>query len=193
MDCASITDSADYNCTNPWGNNCTTIVGFDFARVWNITRNIQRYCPTDPRLFLAGNQPANISNAALTNEACERFAGKTWAYYPSADIWVRLTTWKFPLLQLVFTSPRPPLGLAVEGFVIAHLLGDPIGTIKDHLHVISNCQKRADYWRTYFGGRNGSLTKEQVGRAWKTFTIITISYDEWGKGDEARDVLTRSL
>lgn len=179
-----------------WGMNCVNKVGFDFDTLWNITQRIQQYCPTDARLWLKNNIPATPENAALTGEACKAFAGPSWKAYPAADIWVRLTTWKFPLLQLVASSPRPPLGFKVEGFVILHLLGDPVGTIKDLLHVISNCQRRADFWRTYLARRyphKQHLSSIQVDRAWKAFTIIAISYDEWGRGNEVQETLKNSL
>ena len=63
-------------------------------------------------------------------------------------IWVRLTTWKFPLFQLIAQFPRPPLGLATQFFVMAHLLGDPIDTIKNLLQKLSKCQSRAESWKS---------------------------------------------
>jgi len=130
-DCLSIADSTEYNCTTRWGLNCTNTLGFDFTSLWNITQLIQQYCPTDPRLFLIDNLPATPENAALTHSACKTFAPAPWTPYPASDIWARLQTWKFPLFQLALSSPRPPLGLWVDGFVLAHLMGDPISTIAD--------------------------------------------------------------
>lgn len=196
MDCLSLPDNGQYNCTNLWGTNCINAIGFDFDTMWEITQRIQQYCPTDSRLFLIDNIPATESNAALTGPACKAFAGSIWQFYPAADTWVRLTTWKFPLLQLVASSPRPPLGFAVEGFVILHLLGDPVGTIKDLLRVVSSCQKHADYWRAYLAKPQPGmwqLSSVQIGHVWKSFTIISISYDEWGKGEDVKIILKNSL
>jgi hypothetical protein len=195
MDCLSLPDG-EYNCTNRWGLNCINKIGFEFLSMWNITLRIQRYCPTDSRLFLNDNRAATEENAALTGLDCKRIAGSIWQFYPAADTWVRLTTWKFPLLQLVASSPRPPLGFAVEGLVILHLLGDPVGTIKDLLHVISTCQEHADSWRTYLAklqpGKR-QLSNTQIDHVWKAFTIISISYGEWGRREEVKKTLKKSL
>ena len=61
-------------------------------------------------------------------------------------IWACLTNWKFPLLQLVAQFPRPPLGLGAQAFVIAHLLGDPVDTIRNLLRKLATCQRRAKKW-----------------------------------------------
>ncbi len=196
MDCLSIPDSAEYNCSNRWGVNCTSHIGFQFDEMWSITQRIQRYCPSDPRLYLGGSGPATPKNAALTGRACKAIAGETWQYYPADNIWERLTTWKFPLLQLVASSPRPPLGFAVESFAIVHLLGDPVGTIKDLLRVISNCQQRANFWRAELDRHRSNRlqsTLAQANHAWKAFSIISISFDEWGKGDEVQKILKDTL
>lgn len=164
--------------------------------MWEITLRILQYCPSDPRLWQKDNIPITRENAALTGPACKAIVGSTWQIYPTTDIWVRLTTWKFPLFQLVASSPRPPLGSSVEGFVILHLLGDPVGTVKDLLRTISSCQERADFWRTYIAEPQPDkeqLNSVQKDHLWKAFTIITISYDEWRKGDEVQETLKNSL
>jgi hypothetical protein len=193
VDYLSREDSRDYSCLKPWGIGYINPQGFDFPTLWNITQLIQQYCPTDSRLWLQGNTPATPENAQLTRQACMAFVPGPWTKYQAAAIWVRLTTWKFPLFQLVASSPRPPLGFAVEGFVIAHLLGDPIGTIKDLLSVISSCQQRANFWLCHLGSDERHLTSDQARRAWQAFTIITISYDEWRKGDKAQEFLQNVL
>jgi hypothetical protein len=190
-DCLSIADSTEYNCTTRWGLNCTNTLGFDFTSLWNITQLIQQYCPTDPRLFLIDNLPATPENAALTHSACKTFAPAPWTPYPASDIWARLQTWKFPLFQLALSSPRPPLGPWVDGFVLAHLMGDPISTIADLQMKIFRCKKRADNFAKHPKLRNyGPLYAERV---WKSLAMIAISYDEWGGGDTAQNDLARAL
>jgi hypothetical protein len=187
--CLSTVDSTEYNCTTLWGLNCTNELGFDFTSLWNITRLIQQYCPTDPRLFLTDNIPATPENAALTHSACKTFAPKPWTKYPNSDIWARLQTWKFPLFQLALSSPRPPLGLWVDGFVLAHLMGDPISTIKDLRKKISRCEDHADYFDTRLVLPKSALSV----REWKALAMIALSYDEWGEGNAARDALGKEL
>ncbi|KAF8848986.1 hypothetical protein BDZ45DRAFT_697930 [Acephala macrosclerotiorum] len=178
-DCLSAADAnAVYNCTNFWGLDCTNKLGFEFTTLWNITQSIQQYCPTDPRLFLVDGLPATPENAALTHGACKAFAGSSWTMYSTSDIWARLQTWKFPLFQLVVSSPRPPLGLEVETFVLMHLMGDPIGTIKDLLNKLSRCEERAKACHELSISLNGN----ESDRVWKSLAVIAISYDEWGEG-----------
>jgi hypothetical protein len=189
-DCLSIADSTEYNCTTRWGLNCTNALGFDFTSLWNITQLIQQYCPTDPRLFLIDNIPATPENAALKYSACKTFAPALWTRYPISDIWARLQTWKFPLFQLALSSPRPPLGLLVDGFVLAHLMGDPISTIKDLRKKISRCEDCA----THFAERLVLPNDDRLcRRAWKALAMITVSYDEWGQGDEVQKALGEAL
>jgi hypothetical protein len=141
--CSDLLDATSVDCSDPWGLGCIETAGFEPHRLWNITSNIWKRCPTDERLW---HDSSSLSNAALTNSACETITGPSLnsalraTLYANQDIWGRLSTWKFPLFQLVASSPRPPLGLRVEGFVIAHLMGDPIGTMKDLIRKISRCQ-----------------------------------------------------
>ena len=146
-------------------------------------------------------------------------------------IWVRLTTWKFPLLQLVAQFARPPLGFAEEAFTMAHLLGDPIDTINNLLQKLSSCQRRARIWKIIEPlvleniqleeerneaedvnayppegltppinqPRIGFMLKPDVEREFldqlrrdrwqKALGILTESYEEWGKGNEASKML----
>jgi hypothetical protein len=189
-DCLSIADSTEYNCITRWGLNCTNALGFEFTSLWNITQLVQRYCPTDPRLFLIDNIPATPENAALKYSACKTFAPAPWTWYHTSDIWARLQTWKFPLFQLALSSPRPPLGPRVDGFVLAHLMGDPIGTIRDLQKKISRCEASAAYFERLSLPDGDS---SDVKRAWKALAMITVSYDEWGRGDTAQKALGRAL
>ena len=132
---------AYYNCTNPYPD-CVTTSGFVIGDIWIITQCIAS-CPSSSRLFSA-------TVPAITNAACEAIVGSSWTDYPGDDIWNWLTAWKFPLLQLVAIFARPALGLSTDVFVIVHLLGNPVGTLKNLLLKIVNCQSRAIYWVIFF-------------------------------------------
>jgi hypothetical protein len=174
-------DNSTYSCANPYPN-CTNAASFEFASLWIITQAIAT-CPTDTRLF--NSQPM------LTNHACLLFTHKkAWTLYPAADIWARLTTWKFPLLQLVAVFPRPPLTFGTECFVLLHLLGDPISTIANLLLKVASCQARAALWKYRLrpNGEEEQLINLWAGLPrtpshdglWKALTAIVDSYDEWG-------------
>src|SRR2546421_3171407 len=184
----------EFNCTAPIPH-CRNAKGFDISTLWTITLDYWNKCPDGPWLFKQPGAVGPISGdvVSLTHDACKAIAGPGWTKYPGSDIWNRLTTWKFPLLQLVATSPRPPLGFREEAFTIVHLLGDPIGTIADLLLKIDGCQRRAVFWQHQLGpnwevigegmseleeeDRPSELEKE---RLWKSLAIITDSFDEWG-------------
>ena len=184
-----------YDCANPYPN-CTSSLGFQFSSLWIISQNIYNACPTDWRI-------ADPQVDALSDAACQEIAGSGWTYYPGADIWARLTTWKFPLLQLVAIFPRPPLSFRTEAFVLFHLLGNPVGTIKDLILKFATCQSRAEFWEHHLSRELKDLVDEpepkprysNLARKWKALAIITDSYDEWGtdKGDAARDFLFERL
>jgi hypothetical protein len=70
-------------------------------------------------------------------------------------------------------------------------MGDPIGTIKDLQKKISRCEARADYFARRLRLPDGDPLDTE--RAWKALAMITVSYDEWGRGDEAQDNLGRAL
>lgn len=167
---------------------CQIPAGFSFPYLWNITQNYYSVCPDGAWLFKP-EASAKITNStlALGNEACKDIAGSRHTVYPAADIWNRLTTWKFPLFQLIAVSPRPPLGCWVEAFAIFHLLGDPLGTLMDLLRKLDSCQGRAVTWQKAITSTSrlpatpdGNLPAVGKDRLWKAFTIITDSYDEWG-------------
>lgn len=101
---------AIFNCTDPTPH-CRNSKGFDFQTLWNITLDYWGECPEGPWLFrqLGATGPISSDVVSLTNDVCIAIAGPGRTKYPASDIWYRLTTWKFPLFQLVATSPRPPL------------------------------------------------------------------------------------
>ncbi|KAL8829573.1 MAG: hypothetical protein Q9191_001950 [Dirinaria sp. TL-2023a] len=197
--CSDIPLSDSNNCTNPWGEDCTSKAGFQFTSLWNFTRNILAACANDTRLFLPDEGFATPQNASLTQESCAAIAGSGWTYYPTPDIWNRLTTWKFPLLQLVASFPRPPLSFNVECLVILHLLGDPIDTMKNLTLKMSICQSIALHWK-----KCGMLPEtpaeinsdgpwEDRDRNWKALAIITEAYGEWNEDRVAQTAMEEAL
>jgi hypothetical protein len=176
---------AVFNCTARTPN-CRNVKGFDIPTLWSITLDYWDKCPDGPWLFKQPGTVGPISGeiVCLTDDVCKAIAGPEWTKYSSDKIWYRLTTWKFPLFQLVATSPRPPLSFLVEAFTIVHLLGDPIGTIADLLRKIDGCQSCATFWQdqlennlAVIGDQKSELEKE---RLWKSLAIIIDSFDEWG-------------
>lgn len=166
-----------------------TNVPFDFTQLWDITQRIWESSPGDARLWpLNPNRtldPGFRDRLALAPEACNILTGghDSWTPYAISNILTRLTSWKMPLLQLVAQFSRPPLSIAVEIFVIIHLMGDPIDTIWSLLHKISICQDRAIYWRKRY----------RQEKDWKAFALIQVSYDEWKPDDLEADELRRGL
>jgi hypothetical protein len=134
----------------------------------------------------------------LTLAATVAIVGAGWKIYPAADIWFRFTTWKFPLWQLVANSPRPPLGFWVECFSIFHLLGNPIGAIRDFLRKLHDCQARDNYWRGQLTGSlkpAAQLVPIPVATLSRKLAIISNSFDEYGihTGDIATEALREEL
>ena len=166
---------------------------FDFPDLWAYTQSVQRDSTTDERLFGVDHGPATPQNASLTQSSCTAFAGFTWTYYSSMDILNRLTTWKIPLITLVASFLRPPLGFWVEIFVVNHLLGDPVGTVSDLLHTMSDCQSSARYWKdehtSVLGLRKDPTDVRTAERNWKALAIIDNAYTECGDQSLARETL----
>ena len=186
LDCSNIPSNISYNCENPWGKDCTSTKRFEFVSLWNYTQNIREACANDSRLFLSKGEPATRQNAGLNQAACVAIAGSGWQKYPAVDIWTRLTTWKFPLVQLIAAFPRPPLGLAVEFFVIIHLLGDPIDTIKNLLVKLWHCQYWVHHWSLVEPAGGSNRDSEHH---WKALALLADAYGEWGLDSEASNVL----
>ena len=196
LDCSKVPSNSSYSCTNPWGQHCTDAKHFDFDSLWNYTLSIQEACANDSRLSIDQGTSTTPNNAALTQAACVAIAGSNWSWYPAADIWNRLTTWKFPLLQRVASFPRPPLGRGVEFFVIVHVLGDPVDTIKCLLLKLSNCQASADYWVDYYPRSLRTSTEDEdpeMLRDWKALVLLTDTYGEWGEEPQAAVALRDAL
>lgn len=195
---------AVFDCDDPTPT-CRNSARFDFPTLWDITHQYWQQCPSGPWLF---RQPgvavdAPEDEASLTNRVCEVIAGAAWKRYSNADVWYRLTTWKFPLFQLISMFPRPPLGFWEEAFTIIHLLGDPIGSSTDLIRKIDSSQSRAQTWkytlddpkiRPKLQDQNGSDELYRQ-RLWKALALIIVSYDEWGsdKGNSAECYLKQEL
>lgn len=193
IDCSDIPTNITYDCTNPWGQNCTSDERFHFTTLWKYTWNIQNACATDTRLFIPRGGITSPRHASLNQASCKFIAGPDWKRYPAADIWTRLTTWKFPLLQLVASFPRPPLSFSVECFVILHLLGDPVDTMKNLLAKMSACQDFAKYWRLECEELLDERAGDDEDRNWKALALITDAYGEWERDVQARQILQQGL
>ena len=85
LDCSDVPSDITYNCTNPWGEDCTSKVGFAFTSLWNYTQRIQAACANDTRLFLPDESFATAQNASLNQEACSAITGPGWTYYPLVE------------------------------------------------------------------------------------------------------------
>ena len=193
IDCRDVPANVTYDCANPWGQGCTSDKRFDFSSLWKYTQSIQQACANDSRLFQFHGGSTSPRNASLTQASCAAIAGSDWKYYPGADIWARLTTWKFPLLQLVASFPRPPLSFRVECFVIVHLLGDPIDTVQNLLAKMSSCQNIAKEWMADSDNLMGQPVGEDEDQNWKALALITDAYGEWNESGNARRALRRGL
>jgi hypothetical protein len=185
--------------------NCTQLVptcynpdGFDFPTLWNITQRYFEQCPRGPWIFVPhGQTSVSVQEVSLTLAAAVAIAAtaKAWTVYSASDIWFRLTTWKFPLWQLVANSPRPPLGCSVECFSVMRLLGNPTGSIAGLLRKLHDCQLRADYWRDQLNDRlyltARVLSPTQQASLVKKLAILSDSYSEYG--EDVGDSATREL
>ena len=191
--CSEIPENSQYSCSNPWGEGCTSHGVFQFTALWRVTTGIFQACANDTRLFGRDEPALSLDAAALTQEACEAIVGRSWTWYPEADIFARMTSWRFPLFQLVATFPRPPLNLKVNMFVMVHLLGDPIDTIRNLLIKLHECEQRAQFWRQQFELPLRDLVGNHPDRDWKAVSIISEAYNEWNDADTADEILRRML
>lgn len=188
LDCQQVPSNVVYDCSNPWPT-CKSSKHFDFASLWNYTNLVHQACPTDSRLYRPiQNLLPSVNGLSLTQDACIAATGGGWTNYPRSDVWTRLTTWKFPLVQLALLFPRPPLSGAIEAFVIFHLLGDPIDTIANLLGKLSKCQQWARHWhKARFPGI------EEGEKDWRALTLITDAYAEWEQDERVENVLHEAL
>lgn len=158
--------------------NATSIRRFDFATLWSITQAIKDANPADPRLFypLVGGV-VDKTRTLLTYKACIQLnsKGNAWVPFAKSDVRQRFLLWKAPLIQLIAQMQLPPLGWKSNLFVILHLIGDPLDTVWSLSHKIFLCHTRGAKWS---GDRD-----------WKALGMITISFEEWGEGDQTEKAL----
>lgn len=182
-----------HDCEKPWSRNHTSPEGFGFSRLWQYTQDIQSACSNDSRLYHPQGHSPSPQNPSLTLEACVAIAGSDWSYYSLVSIWIRLSTWKLPVFQLIAFFPRPPLGFWVQYFVIVHLLGDPIDTTRNLLLKLLKCQQIAEYWKTECTTLEINGEAADASRNWKALALITDAFGEWGQDDSAKLTLHRGL
>jgi hypothetical protein len=152
-------------------------IGFKADALYKAVQDINATCPHADLFF--DHASDNIPRLSLS--ACEKIGQPSWRVYPGYDIWVRLTVWKFPLLQLIAQFSRPPLGLRGEAFAVIHLIGNPVDTVFSLLKKLVICQRRANRFRAL------------LGYGWKELALMAISCDESGHGDEAQRILEDTL
>lgn len=191
--CTSLT----FNCNDPIPP-CSSPKRLDFGSLWQITENYFKLCKADGAWF----SPATVSLAtlALSATAAYQIAGRKYTPFPKADVWSRLTTWKFPLIQLIATFPRSPIGILVEVLTVLHLVSDPIGTMEDLLWKLESCKRRAEFWRDkirasgiVFGSLDTDEDQEERDKWERRLAIITDSYYELGDdiGQRAQAILAK--
>ena len=81
--------------------------------------------------------------------------------------------------------------------VLVHLMGDPIGTVKDLREKSSRCEEHAVYFENHNVRSRNSDINAKDGRLfeaeWKTLAMICVAYDEWGEGYLAQEALGKHL
>ncbi|KAI9805301.1 MAG: hypothetical protein M1833_005754 [Piccolia ochrophora] len=162
------------------------IDGFDFAKLWDIAKNIKKANPDDERLFfpIGPDGLPDRSRTLLTKAACisSNTKGDNFAYYKVSETLDFVLLWKVPLIQLLAQMQRPPLGFGAGLFTMTHLIGDPIDTIWSLSFKLWRCTCQANDWIRLQGEED-----------WEIFTLIVTSYDEWGEGDRVQTLLSKAL
>ena len=154
----------------------------EFNSLWAITTNYHKLCKeygawlVDPK--------AKLASAALSVDATNKIVSKGYTAYPSSDVWSRVGTWKVPLIQLIATLPRSPLGFIIESLIVLHLVSDPIGSMEDLLYKLEACQRGVVSWERkieqWDTSANPTLSAKERQQLAKRLAIITESYSELG-------------
>ena len=148
-------DNASKNLTftcNDTTPPCSSPERLEFNTLWNITTKYYGLCGPTGKWFYPTT--TDFESVALTRKAAEAIVGTTKTPFHKADIISRLTTWKFPLIQLLATVPRPPFGGWVQALTVLHLASDPISSIEDLLYKLDGCQRRAVFWQKLIRDRD---------------------------------------
>lgn len=210
QNCSSLLGTnVTYSCDFPFPN-CTIPGGFAFKPLEEVTIAVYTACPSDGRLFQRTTDPS------LTYDACRIFAhGNSWKGYFAEETWGRMTSWKFPLLQLAALFQRNPSRLRVEYFSLVHLMGDPITSFHDILLKFETCQKHARMWKEYLARKSDAWNILHAGprergllgfmtfrksppyddRLWMALAAISDAYGEWGPKavEDAAEILKARL
>lgn len=96
IDCDDIPTDLAHSCNNPWGPKDT---------LWKYTQSIHAACPRDDRVHNPDGGNTCHHTSALTQAVCQSIAGEGWTYYPTSDIWNRLTMWVCQVVILLGLVP----------------------------------------------------------------------------------------
>ncbi len=141
--------------------------------MYTIAQEIATICLNDTRIrkWAEGVYVLTMDAAIEMTGLVGGFLG-IWEFhsYDPYLILTRFQTWKLPLFELMMQFPRPPHGLAVEAFSLAHMMGDPIDTLASLIFSLHCAQRRVTNLE-----RNGMSRKRLL-----ELVLLITSYEEYG-------------